>query len=120
MIIKGSARKQGAKPLADHLMNATDNERVKVLEIAGTMAKNLFEAFRDFEAVASGSRSQRPYYHVSISPDRPLTRQQLERAISLMEETFGFSGQPRAGRRASPVSRRPRCLLCPPASGPPG
>jgi hypothetical protein len=95
MIIKGSARKSGAKALADHLGNAKDNEKVNVLSITGTMASTMLEAFQDFEAVASGSRSNRPYYHASISPNRTLTDEQRDRAIDLLEEKLGLEGQPR-------------------------
>lgn len=95
MIIKASARAKGAKDLADHLMNAADNEQVRIVEFVGTMATTLLEAFRDFEAVASGSRSQRPYYHASISPERPLTPGQLERAVDALGAKLGLDGHPR-------------------------
>ena len=45
MIIKGSARKSGASALANHLGNATDNEKVSVLSITGTMAQTMLVIF---------------------------------------------------------------------------
>ena len=94
MIIKASARVRGARSLANHLLSS-ENERVRVVEIVGTMADNLLDAFRDFEAVGSGSRSNRPYYHVSFSPGHALTPEQRERTIELFEEKMGLTGQPR-------------------------
>lgn len=95
MILKGSQRAGGAD-LALHLMNAQDNERIEIGQIRGTVAGDLSGAFGEYEAIAAGTRCQKPLYSLSINPPTPLTRQQYRAAIDRIERGLGLSGQPRA------------------------
>ena len=95
MILKGSQRSNGAD-LAIHLMNGFDNESVEIARVDGAVASDLFGAFAEFEAVALGTRAQKPLYSLSINPSAPLTRAQYLEAIGMIEKRLGLSDQPRA------------------------
>lgn len=95
MILKGSQRGNGAD-LAVHLMNSFDNESVEIAEVYGAVAGDLAGAFAEFEAVASGTRATQYLYSLSINPSAPLTREEYNEAIALIEGRLGLEGQPRA------------------------
>lgn len=95
MILKGSQRGNGSD-LATHLLNAYDNELVKIAALDGVVAEDLHGAFAEFEAVASGTKAKQPLYSLSINPSAPLTREQYEEAIAAIEDRLGLAGQPRA------------------------
>lgn len=95
MILKGNQRGNGSD-LAVHLMNRFDNERVNVAEIRGSVAGDLMGAFAEFEATAEGTKCTQPLYSLSINPPSPITRDQYDEAISLIERKLGLEGQPRA------------------------
>lgn len=96
MVIKGNARGQAVK-LALHLIRTDTNERMLVREFRGVVAESVVEALREMEAVASGARSRRPFYHASINTrdDEVMTDRQKARAIDRLEEELGLTGQPR-------------------------
>ena len=96
MIIKGKSV-SGGKRLAVHLTRVDTNERAEVREIAGVAADDLRGALLEMEAVASGTRTTKPFYHASINTraDERLTEQQRAYAIDRLEEKLGLSGQPR-------------------------
>src|SRR6056297_224036 len=95
MTLKGSAR-SGGSDLATHLLNAYDNERVELADIRGTIADDLHGAFAEFEAVASGTKAQKPLYSLSVNPSEPLTREQYIEAVEAIESRLGLTDQPRA------------------------
>lgn len=66
MIIKGGSR-AGASDLAAHLQRVDTNERMEVLGIRGTVARDLEGALREMEAMSSGTRCKNPLYHASIN-----------------------------------------------------
>jgi len=55
MILKGSQRAGGAQ-LAAHLLNERDNDHVTLGELRGFAADDLHGAFKEAQAVASGTR----------------------------------------------------------------
>ncbi|RIK59419.1 MAG: relaxase [Planctomycetota bacterium] len=95
MILKGSQRAGGAD-LALHLMNEFDNERVELAQVRGTVADDLYGALAEVEAIAAGTRCNKPLYSLSINPPQPLTRHQYRAAIERIEHGLGLTGQPRA------------------------
>ena len=95
MILKGSQRGNGAD-LAIHLMNGFDNERVEVAEVYGTVAGDLMGAFAEFEAVARGTKAKQHLYSLSINPSAPLSREEYNEAIAIIEGRLGLTDQPRA------------------------
>jgi Relaxase/Mobilisation nuclease domain len=96
VIIKGKSV-GGGKRLAAHLMRTDTNERAEVREITGVAADDLRGALLEMEAVASGTRTTKPFYHASINTraDEKLTDEQRAHAIERLEEKLGLSGQPR-------------------------
>jgi hypothetical protein len=97
MVIKGSAR-GGAASLAQHLQRMDTNERMEVRELRGVMAEDLDKALQEMEAVASGARSARHFYHASINTraDEVMTPQQWQQAVDRLERELDLSDQPRA------------------------
>ena len=97
MIIKGKSR-SGPIALAKHLMNAEANEQVTVLDISGTVARDLRGALIEMEAVATGTRCQKPLYHAAISPAPPhkLTARQRAIAVNELGLNLGLMGHARA------------------------
>lgn len=95
MIIKGKSV-GGGKRLATHLMRTDTNERAEVRQITGVAAPNLRGALLEMQAVASGTRCTKPFYHASINTraDERLTDQQRTYAIEKLAAKLGLSGQP--------------------------
>lgn len=97
MVIKGVSC-AGARRLAVHLMRTDTNERAEVKELRGVAAEKLRDALLEMEAVASGTRTTKPFYHASINTraDERLTDEQRARAIDRLEAALGLTGQARA------------------------
>jgi hypothetical protein len=96
VIIKGKSV-GGAKRLAVHLMRTDTNERAEVKELRGVAAEDLRGALLEMEAVASGTRTTKPFYHGSINTraDERLTDEQRVYAIDRLEAALGLTGQAR-------------------------
>jgi hypothetical protein len=96
VIIKGTSC-AGARRLSAHLTRTDTNERAEVKEIRGTAADDLSGALKEMEAVAGGTRTNKPFYHGSINTraDERLTDEQRLIAIDRLEEALGLTGQPR-------------------------
>lgn len=97
MIIKGSSR-AGAAELSAHLQRVDTNERMEILSIRGTVARDLESALREMEAMASGTRCKNPLYHASINIPihERIGIDGWERAVDRLEKELGLTGQPRA------------------------
>ena len=96
MIVKGGSR-GGPQQLADHLRRTDTNERVEVLELhAGT--DDLAATFRDWQVLSEATRGSKGLYHVNIDPDARyvMTPDQWARAVEVLEQELGLTGQPRA------------------------
>jgi hypothetical protein len=96
MIIKGASRGR-ARELAKHLLRADENETVRLFACRGTVARDLEGALREMEAIGLASRTGKPLYHASISPEKdwPLTDAQVTVAADTLERKLGLGGQPR-------------------------
>jgi len=96
MIISGGSRRSGAF-FAKHLMRADENELVAVTEIRGLASDNIRDAFREMEALASGTRARNYFYHVNLNPraHEHLTPEQWEHAIDTLEKNLGLEGHSR-------------------------
>jgi hypothetical protein len=97
MIIKGSQR-AGGRNLAAHLMRNDDNEHVRLHELRGFASDNLFDAFKEAEAIAKGTRCKQYLFSLSLSPpsDASVPVDAFERTVDRIEERLGLQGQPRA------------------------
>ncbi len=96
MIIKGRAR-GSSRQLAEHLLRTDDNERIHVCEIRGTVARDLPNALLEMEAFGAATRSSKPLYHASISPEAhtPLTPEQIAVAADTLGAALGLDDRPR-------------------------
>ena len=83
--------------MAAHLTRTDTNERAEVLELRGVVAEDLAGALKEMEAVASGTRATKPFYHASINTraDEKLTDEQRTYAIDKLEAALGLTGQAR-------------------------
>jgi len=96
MIISGGSRGNW-RFFSKHLMNTKDNERVRVVEFRGVGADNVLDAFREMDAVASGTRCHNFFYHADMNPreNEHLTPEQWDKAVDTLERNLGLDGQPR-------------------------
>jgi hypothetical protein len=96
MVIKGVSC-AGARRLAVHLIRTDTNERAEVKELRGVAAEDLRGALLEMEAVASGTRTKKPFYHASINTraDERLTEEQRGQSIDRLEAALGLTGQAR-------------------------
>ncbi|KCZ93817.1 relaxase/mobilization nuclease domain-containing protein [Hyphomonas johnsonii] len=96
MILHGNARGGGSE-LAVHLMRTDENEHVQVHDVSGFMSDDVRGAFLEVEALAKGTRCQKPLFSLSLSPpkDANASAKDFEQAIAKAEEALGLSGQPR-------------------------
>ena len=60
MILKG-AQRSGAKALAVHLLNDSDNDHVELHEILGFLSNDVTGAFKEIQAIAKGTRCRQPF-----------------------------------------------------------
>ena len=97
MIIKASQR-SGARNLANHLMNAHDNDHVTLHEVRGLAGKSLHAALLEIDGVSQGTRCQQPMMSVSFNPPESadVTFDQFEAAFDSLEQKLGLTDQPRA------------------------
>ena len=96
MILHGNSRGGGSE-LAIHLMRTDENEHVQVHAVSGFMCEDVSGAFEEVEALAKGTRCQKPLFSLSLSPpkDANASAKDFEQAIAKAEEALGLSGQPR-------------------------
>ncbi|WP_298976861.1 relaxase/mobilization nuclease domain-containing protein, partial [uncultured Roseobacter sp.] len=97
MILIASQR-SGAHALADHLMNAHDNDHVEIIEISGFMADDLHGALSEAHAISKATRCTHYLFSVSLNPpeDVIVTHEGFVEAADRVASTLGLSEQPRA------------------------
>lgn len=97
MILKGSQRAGGAA-LAAHLMNDRDNDHVRVADLRGFVSDDLHGAFKETQAIASGTQCKQYLFSLSLNPPKgaDVSEADFERAADEAEKALGLEGQPRA------------------------
>lgn len=97
MILKGNQR-AGGMQLANHLLNMIDNDHVTVHEVSGFISNDLAGAFKEAYAISRGTRCKQFLFSLSLSPPETedVSVAAFEKAIAVIEERLGLSGQPRA------------------------
>lgn len=96
MIISGGSRSNW-RFFAKHLTNGKDNERVNVIEFRGLASENVLEAFREMDALASGTQCKNFFYHADINPreHEHLSPEQWESSVDRLEKNLGLDGHSR-------------------------
>lgn len=97
MIIKGFTITAGARHAA-HLLKTDENEHVLVQEMRGFVARDLYGAFAESQAIARGTKCQQHLFSCAFSPpdSAPLSADQFLHAVDRTEQALGLDGQPRA------------------------
>lgn len=88
-----------AQKLAKQLLKADDNQRIEVLNLRGSVARDLDRAFEEWYAQSKQTKCLKYLYSVSIIPDpaqRRINREQYFDLIERIEKKLGLSKQPRA------------------------
>jgi hypothetical protein len=95
MIIKASNR-GGAISLGQHLLKA-ENEHVELHEVRGFIAHDVMGAFKEAQAMASGTQCKKFLFSVSLNPPQSesVRVEVFERVADAIEERLGLKGQPR-------------------------
>ena len=91
MIIKSHVR-GGYRAAAHYLKQIGSNEKIRLVEISDTNAKDLDEAFRNMWMVGKTTRAKKPLHHVSINPykDEHLSDAQVRKICERLEEKYGY------------------------------
>ena len=78
-------------------MKTTENERVRVTEIRGLASDNVLDAFREMDALASGTQCKNFFYHANINPreDEELNPEQWDQSVDELEKNLGLEGHSR-------------------------
>lgn len=98
MIAKGNPHNDGIY-LARYLAaDSKGNDRAELAELRGFASDNIFDAFALGQLMASGTRCQKPFFHVQVRLPKgeALSREQWQQAADLIEMQLGFDDQPRA------------------------
>jgi hypothetical protein len=96
VLIKGKSITCSQKS-RDHYLRGQENEKIIVREVWGFATKNPDEALEMIELSAKGTRCKKPLYSVKINPetDRLWKKEEVLRAIALLEENLGLKDHPR-------------------------
>src|ERR1700733_14182086 len=65
MIAKGNTHSSGLR-LARYMIRAKDGERVERGEVRGFASDEIVDAFRSVDAMAEGTRGEKPLFHVQV------------------------------------------------------
>ena len=97
MILKGSQRAGGAA-LAAHLMNDRDNDHVTLGDLRGFVSDDLHGAFKETQAIASGTQCKQYLFSLSLNPPKgtEVSEADFIKAADDAEKALGLEGQPRA------------------------
>jgi hypothetical protein len=96
MIIIGKSRARAGQ-LGNYLSTEGENERVELIEIKGTVARDVRGAIAEMDAYAAGTQCEKPLYHAMINPEPPnrLTPEQRAEAVDALERKLGLGGHAR-------------------------
>lgn len=96
MILKASQR-SGAKQLGAHLLKTEENEHVEIHEVSGFVSDTVQGAMMEAYASARGTKCDQYLFSVSLNPPmgENVGVEVFEKALKLIEERNGLTGQPR-------------------------
>lgn len=96
MILKGNQR-AGARQMAMHLLNSSQNEHVTVHEVSGFMASDVLGALNEAYALSKGTRCKQFMYALSLNPpqNESVPESVFKNALERIEKKLNLEGQPR-------------------------
>lgn len=96
MILKGSKR-GGAMQLAKHLLNAEQNEHVRVYDVSGFTCETVSGALNEIYAISLGTQCRQFMFSLSLNPpeQEDVPASIFEDALRRAEQKLGLEGQPR-------------------------
>ena len=96
MILKASQR-SGARQLGAHLLKTEENEHVEVHEVSGFISENVTAAMKEADALSRGTKCVQHLFSVSLNPPpgEIVEIEAFEKALRMIEEQTGLTGQPR-------------------------
>ncbi|MEP1519797.1 relaxase/mobilization nuclease domain-containing protein [Ascidiaceihabitans sp.] len=96
MILKANQRSHG-KRLAQHLLNADENDHVTVHSVHGFVSDDIMGAFLEIEAIAKGTKCRQAFFSFSLSPpsDATVSNAIFEDAAERLAKANGLATQPR-------------------------
>jgi hypothetical protein len=81
--------RRATRDLVAHLQKAEDGQIVDLVCIAGTPARTVIEAVRDFERIRDGSEARIAIQHLTVSPGRPWTDLERDEAVDEVLRALG-------------------------------
>lgn len=95
MILNGNSRAHGQE-LARHLLNVADNEHAVVHELRGFTSEDLMGAFKEIEAVASGTQCEQYLFSLSLNPPKTTSIPNTASEIAYTSLLLGALGNSRS------------------------
>ncbi|BBA34512.1 uncharacterized protein sS8_2561 [Methylocaldum marinum] len=97
MLVTGKERGD-ALQLAHYLLAMRDNDHVELHEVRGFVSDDLIEAFREADAIATGTRCTNHLFSISFNPPETerVSVKDFEAAIEKAESRLGLDGYARA------------------------
>ncbi len=96
MILKGSQRSGGTQ-LGAHLLKTEENEHVEIHEVSGFVSETVTGAMKEADALTRGTKCKQHLFSVSLNPPagEVVEIEAFEKALRMIEEKTGLTGQPR-------------------------
>lgn len=96
MILKASQR-SGARELGAHLLKTEENEHVEIHEVSGFVSESVAGAMKEADALSRGTKCMQHLFSVSLNPPAGeiVEVAAFEKALQMIEEKTGLTGQPR-------------------------
>jgi len=96
MILKGSQR-SGGQALGNHLLKTEENEQLEIHEVRGFVSDSVRGAMKEAQAISRGTKCKQYLFSLSLSPpeSESVRVDVFEKALDVIEERLGLTGQPR-------------------------
>ncbi len=96
MLLKASQR-GGGTHLANHLLNANDNDHVTVHELSGFMTDDVHGAFKEMHAISKGTNCKQYMFSLSLNPpmNETVSTDEFIEVVDRVGQELGLADQPR-------------------------
>lgn len=96
-MVIGGHKNPNTEALGYYLTSQGKNEKAELWEIKGTVADNVWDALYEMDAIGKTTRAEGSFYSAHIDPEEgeQLTKEQLLKAVDILEKSLGFEGNQR-------------------------